>query len=58
MKTFNDNAKEKADEYINSILQTNKDYGFTKEVPKEEIEKAKLDVEKIFRKFQRLLTHS
>jgi hypothetical protein len=52
-----DSTKKKASQYVDSIIELNREYGFTDDIPQEAIEEAKLEIERVSRKYQRMLAH-
>jgi len=52
-----DTINKKVSQYIDNALKLSRDYGF-EEIPKEAVEKAKLEVEKASVKYQKILAHS
>lgn len=47
-------AEIKAREYIERVLQRNKEFGGSTEIPKDTVDKAIRDTTKVFMKFQKL----
>lgn len=58
--TYNnsDATNKSVSQYINSILKINREFGFTEEIPQEAIDKARHEIEKVYRKYQKILAHS